>query len=758
MSVSKAGYAPRRVAVAAVPSEGLSIGLPRGAAVTGVVIDEFGDPVAGITVRVRRNLDPSESTADTLDHSTETDDLGEFRIGSLPAGRYGVELDASAFNAQTMRQEGAGAQEGLGFSSGLQVFVLGGSQRAAAAQTDVQLRAGREAAVTLAYNPGKAPTDSVAAFAAGFEDGGRAARAALGQAATSGASKVETGVIRGRISGPTGRAVGGALVRLSPVARGSTRVAATDARGAYEISGVAPGSYRLSVSKSGSTTVDYGQERVMQQGRTLLVRQGERLERIDVALPRGGAISGAILDEGGEPLEGIAVQVWQARFARGRTIVLPVTGVLVRRTDDRGHYRIHGLLPGTYYVVAMDDRSFPPNDWSIHSPDGTFRVPNNTATSSPNALRVFYPGRTSVAEAVPLQMDIAGHVGGVDMTFTPVPGVRVSGTALSSSGRPASGPILLTVSGRSGEPTLPPQTARTGADGRFEFTDVAPGEYVVQAIQPSQGSIQVLTTTAGGDITVTAQPAPAAGRSGPPAPGEFGMQHITASGAAGAQVAITTRPGSTLKGRIVLEGDRELSPSSLRLSAVPTDFDLSPVVTDSIAPRSSIAADLTFEMSNLFGPGRIAVSAPEGWWLKSVNIDGIEAADEPVTFGTSEQSRSNVEVVLSSRSATLSGRVRDNRDVAVNDYSVVVFPTDTQRWYDGSRYMKLARPGQDGRFEVSGLPPGEYWVAAVSAIDGDAGYGGWQNPDVLNGLTSGARRVTVAEAQRATMELRVVRR
>jgi protocatechuate 3,4-dioxygenase beta subunit len=497
----------------------------------------------------------------------------------------------------------------------------------------------------------------------------------------------------------------------------------------------------------------------MQQGRTLAVRAGERLERIDLAFPRGGVITGAVVDEGGEPLEGISVHVWQARFGGGRTVVAPVTEVRPRRTDDRGHYRIHGLLPGSYYLVAsVGSRSIPGagNASGLQSPDGGWvAVAGHSTESLAGPLRVFYPGRLSIAEATALQIDVAGHVGGADMTFAPSRGVRVSGIAMNSTGRPVSGPVLLTVSGRSGAHTLPPQTVRTDEAGRFEFTDVAPGDYVVQAIVPGGPPSQVFTSRAvnGGTLVVDQLRAWASPSTQP----EFGMQYVTVSSAGAAPVTITTRPGSTLTGRLVLEGETAMLPGSFQLSAVPADFDLAPVVSAQIAPRGFIKDDWTFEMSNLIGPSRLSVSAPDGWWLKSATVDGLNAADEPVTFGTAEQSRGNVEIVLSSRSATLSGRVRDGRDPPVTDYSVIVFATDSQRWYDRSRYLKLARPSQDGRFDVSGLPPGEYWVAAVDAIAGDTGYGEWQNPDVLNGLTPGARRIALAEGQRAAVELRLTR-
>ena len=66
------------------------------------------------------------------------------------------------------------------------------------------------------------------------------------------------------------------------------------------------------------------------------------------------------------------------------------------------------------------------------------------------------------------------------------------------------------------------------------------------------------------------------------------------------------------------------------------------------------------------------------------------------------------------------GRVTDDRAAPVADYGVHVFSTFRDRWFTGSRWVKTARPTQDGSFRVDGLPPGDYWVAAVERIEGTA--------------------------------------
>src|SRR5215510_13535842 len=108
-------------------------------------------------------------------------------------------------------------------------------------------------------------------------------------------------------------------------------------------------------------------------------------------------------------------------------------------------------------------------------------------------------------------------------------------------------------------------------------------------------------------------------------------------------------------------------------------------------------------------------------------------------------------------SAAISGHVTDATSAPVSDYSVVVFPTDRTKWLGPSRSLRIARPAQDGSFEVTSLPPGEYWVAATDPMNADASSDGLK-PETLEKLSFRATRVTLTERQRVMTVLRLIRR
>src|SRR5207244_1456598 len=97
IAISKPGFVlwrpstPIDMAIAAT-TDGLDIRLLKAASISGRIVDPFGEPVSGVVVTVE-SMDGSNRAATSLGAST-TDDLGEFRIGSLPAGRYIVTANA----------------------------------------------------------------------------------------------------------------------------------------------------------------------------------------------------------------------------------------------------------------------------------------------------------------------------------------------------------------------------------------------------------------------------------------------------------------------------------------------------------------------------------------------------------------------------------------------------------------------------------------------------------------------------------------
>jgi hypothetical protein len=97
LRITKAGFAPLYVSRPSLESADadLMLRMVKAASISGLVMDRLGAPAIGVRVRVQRTLGSgTQAASGPAQFTTETDDLGEFRVGNLPAGRYEVSAGA----------------------------------------------------------------------------------------------------------------------------------------------------------------------------------------------------------------------------------------------------------------------------------------------------------------------------------------------------------------------------------------------------------------------------------------------------------------------------------------------------------------------------------------------------------------------------------------------------------------------------------------------------------------------------------------
>jgi hypothetical protein len=81
----------------------------------------------------------------------------------------------------------------------------------------------------------------------------------------------------------------------------------------------------------------------------------------------------------------------------------------------------------------------------------------------------------------------------------------------------------------------------------------------------------------------------------------------------------------------------------------------------------------------------------------------------------------------------------------------VAFAADQQFWTPQSRRIRQTRPASDGRFSITGLPAGEYQIAALTDVE----PGEWFDPAFLAQLVPAAVRVTMRDGGTITQNLRI---
>ncbi len=629
---------------------------------------------------------------------------------------------------------------------------------------------------------------------------------------------VRGAMLTGRVVDSAGETVVNVRVRvraLNPSAPDPSILPAdlrTNDRGEYRIASLAPGRYAIS-TEGRPEPPDFmtrpGESDQLRQMRAVSVSNNPTSNAIAVdakggvetdttivyhevasILPYavvGGVITGRLIDESGDPAEGVTVRLWKANYNNGQPVAEPFGDPLL--TDDRGLYRLFHIPAGKYLVGATEPPQVTENQQSTLP---TVRPDTEVGGGMSMALPVYYPGRTTLAEALTLRVGRGQELASVDMVFTRVRGARVSGVVLDSTGRPfQESAVILTPSYRPGAIALPPRRGSVGANGIFEFGNVPPGQYALTVrTSGTAAESSVMRSLSDARFKETLDAFAKSLRTSPPeipdtpttralakvqseAKSEFGMQYVTVDGDDVGPVTITTSPIlSSLAGRVVFDGVPPAArvksaagltnPAQFVIRGLAADTDFLPATSGRqeafIAGASINMQEGTFKMGGLIGGVRLVLTtAPPGWWLKSAIVGSTDAARDPVTFRTSDDSREDLTIVLADSAATITGGVVDEQGRPADDYWAIVFPVDRDQWFIGSPRVKTAGPGAGGRFAVTSLPPGEYWVAAVDSIEGDSVSGDWQSPDLLNRLPTGARRVIAGEGQRVSTELRLVR-
>ncbi len=464
--------------------------------------------------------------------------------------------------------------------------------------------------------------------------------------------KTGTGRVVGRVvAAETGTAVRRAQVRISGNDVGA-RSALTDANGRYEFSELPAGRFTLTAQKSGYMTVQYGQTRPFESGKSIELADGQVVEKADIAMPRGSVISGRIVDEFGDPIADVSVSAMRSVWSNGRRR-LQQTG-RTAQTNDLGQYRLFGLAPGEYYVSA----TYRGPDMAIMEMAMVTAISAGTSGpsgSTPNSgyAPTYYPGTTSGADAQRLTVAVGQEAQGTDFALLPVRFAKITGTVISSDGKPTEGAIVSAVPRTGGDVVFGPGgSARTDKNGNFTLSHVTPGDYTLQT-----RALQIMTSSDGGNsmvFTMTRVVGPEGGNGSEP---ESGAVPVSVSGEDLSNVIIVTTKGSTLSGRLTFEGGKPASAGNVRIMAMPLDSGDGP----SFGGGAGVAKpeDGSFELKGLTGARAFrALGLPAGWSVKSVTLNGQDVTDTGVEFRGGE-AVTGLEIVVTSK--TTAGQRRRER-------------------------------------------------------------------------------------------------
>jgi len=502
------------------------------------------------------------------------------------------------------------------------------------------------------------------------------------------------GSIRGVVLNTDNAPLSGA--RLELTGPDGVLVLRSDGEGQFAFSNLARGGYRLSVKKEGYIREEYGQKKPGGPGSPIVLEEGKTVPSVVFHLQRAATISGEVRNEEGFPIANILVQAMRRSYdARGNHTVTLFSNTL---TDDKGSYRLYWVDPGDYFVNASYLPQLP--------------TPVNANEDVPRAAyaATYFPGTSNPVDAEIVRVE-GGSGRDVNFRLQRSPAVTVRGSVYSVlSGEPTSARVTLKSPGESGSTSR--YDVETDAKGAFEMPGVTSGTYVLSARTLS---------------------------------GAVGYSKIDVLNIDRPRSNVAVGPGVTINVRLF----GEVPPSvSLRTLAV----FLLPLETYLPSPPASMTLANGMVVVPNAQPGDYLVHVsglPENGYVSAARSATRDVLEQSLNVQY-ENTPPPLDIQLAFDGGQITGTVTNATGQALDGATIALVP-DPMRRHRPDQY-RVATAGEDGRFSIKGIPPGEYKVFAWESIETNA----WMNVEFMKPYEEFGAPATVGANANIPAQLRAI--
>lgn len=501
------------------------------------------------------------------------------------------------------------------------------------------------------------------------------------------------------------------------------RTGVSDVNGRFAFDDLTPGTYRLYAARDGYLQAEYGRRSAGASGVPIVLVEGQTSPDLRISMTPTGAIAGRVFDEAGRPVRNAWVRALKPRYNDGESSLSVADWA---ETDDRGEYRLFGLSPGPYFVVAVprerpriegDELVVPAMPSTANLNQGARRLPLSKVTVPAAAFDarvhppVYHPGTFDSAAALPIAVRAGEATTGIDLAIAAARTFHVRGRADAVGAGPLPELIVGMYSADGGTFFRVPRP-RLDA-GSFDFPGIPPGRYRL-AVQTTVPPGPLLRDTIQVDVV------------------DRDVEGLS----------VTLRPGLTVNGRVSI-GQRPPSPPEMPQSVQ---------LVGSAGSHGTIQfqPDGTFKIENVTPREyRLRVFLrPRTPWIKAARFGEDDVVNAPVRIAGDLQGR-ELEIVLGDTAQTIDALVLDAERKPVSGVLVIAVPDAARR--NQSLTYRSATTGGDGHARIEGLAPGEYTLFASESIEA----GDWQDPAVLQRQEPRGTAVRVREGETKAVTLRI---
>lgn len=489
---------------------------------------------------------------------------------------------------------------------------------------------------------------------------------------------------------------------------GGNYTATTNADGHFHVENVVPGRYRVFFERTGF--VEVNGRGFKADVNVLTIHDGQSVEDLLFRMLPTAVISGRVTDEDGDPVSEVRIVAQKRRPGKAGRESVATAG-----TNDLGEYRISGLFPGQYWIVAIPA----PDARDYEKPQG--KSPAHESDDAPQQdtryLTTYYPGTYDAMQASPVTLK-AGDEMPVALTLVPARTYRVRGIITGVTPKQKTVVELVSQGGDSA------RSSDVGPDGQFEVRGVGPGSYVMRA-------------TSGTDTqSLTAR------------------QNVNVVAGDVEGIKLTPQPSFTLTGHVRLEGgpgDLTQLSANLRQADATEDSGLM-LSQDFFGADSPVDRYGNFAWKNV-SPGDYFVQI-YGGEVQRLFLKSVTLGEQDIATGFTATGPAALELIVSTKGGVIDGAVIEKEKDVDNDHPV---PNATVVAVPEAKFRKIpdrfvtGSTDQQGHFTLRGIPPGSYSLYAWQDLED----GLYRDPTFLKSQERNGTTVKIEEGSQQKIELKL---